>query len=246
MQLPVTIKIAEVLNGYPTKNYLASKTIQAKDVKISTVPSTSNSSTITKFTFDDPVYVEPAREYALVIGSDSPEYELFISEIGEEVLGASPTRRISEQPYAGSLFRSQNSSTWTPYQNQDLMFVINKAVFSNSGTATFNLETSPAANVDIDRVMLISSDLKFPISSVDYRLRGTFSSNSQQENIGVYLVPYVPTEYGALLDRSGKPASGSFLNRRRLLRGNANSFLMTLEMSSRNADVSPIVNLERL
>lgn len=246
MQLPVTVKIAEVLNGYPTKNYLASKTLQAKDVNISDVPSTSNTSTVTKFTFDDPVFLEPAREYAIVIGSDSPDYELYISEIGEDVLGSSPTRRISEQPYAGSLFRSQNSSTWTPYQNQDLMFVINKAVFASSGTATFNLEMPPIANVDIDRVMLVSSDLKFPVGSVEYRLKGIFSSNSQQESTGVYVVPYGAVEYGTLLDRSGKPASGSFLNRRRMIRGNSNSFIMTLEMSSTNGDISPVVNLERL
>ena len=67
MQLPITLKIAEVQNGYPTKNYLAAKTLQSKDVKISAVPSTSNAATVTKFTFDDPVYLEPAREYALVI-----------------------------------------------------------------------------------------------------------------------------------------------------------------------------------
>ena len=246
MQLPVTVKIAEVLNGYPTKNYLASKTLQAKDVNTSDIPDVNDTSTATKFTFDDPVYLEPAREYALVIGSDSPDYELFISEIGEEVLGSTPVRRISEQPYAGSLFRSQNSSTWTPYQNQDLMFVINKAVFASSGTATFALESPPTANIDVDRVMLVSSDLKFPVGIVDYRLRGVFSSNSQQETTGVYLVPYNAVEYGSLLDRSGKPASGSFLNRRRMLRGNTNSFVMTLEMSSTNGDVSPVVNLERL
>jgi hypothetical protein len=246
MQLPVTVKIAEVLNGYPTKNYLASKTIQAKDVNVSDVPSTSNTSTITKFTFDDPVYLEPAREYAIIVGSDSPDYELYISEIGEDVLGSSPTRRISEQPYAGSLFRSQNSSTWTPYQNQDLMFVINKAVFASAGTATFNLDMPPTANVDVDRIMLVSSDLKFPVGIVDYKLKGIFSSNSQQESTGVYVVPFGAVEYGTLLDRSGKPASGSFLNRRRMIRGNSNSFIMTLEMSSTNGDVSPVVNLERL
>lgn len=246
MQLPVTVKIAEVLNGYPTKNYLAQKTLQAKDVNVSDLPDTSNTATITKFTFDDPVYLEPAREYAIVVGSDSPDYELFIAEIGEDVLGASPTRRISEQPYAGSLFRSQNSSTWTPYQNQDLMFIINKAVFSSSGTATFNLDMPPTANIDVDRIMLISSDLKFPVGSVDYRLRGLFSSNSQQETTGVYVVPYAAVEYGTILDRSGKPTSSSFLNRRRLVRGNSNSFIMTLEMSSTNGDVSPVVNLERL
>lgn len=246
MQLPVTVKIAEVVNGYPTKNYLASKTLQTKDVKISDVPSTSNTSTSTKFTFDDPVYLEPSKEYAITVQSDSPDYELFIAELGQDVVGVTPTRRISEQPYAGSLFRSQNSTTWTPYQNQDLMFVLNKAIFRDSGTATFNLEETPTANVDVDRVMLISSDLKFPVGVVDYRLRGIYSQDSTQEATGIYLNPNSPVEYGTVLDRSGKTDSASFLNRRRIIRGNANSFLMTVEMSSTNGDVSPFVNLERL
>lgn len=246
MQLPVTVKIAEVLNGYPTKNYVASKTIQAKDIKTSDLPSTADASTKTKFTFDDPVYLEPNREYALVVGSDSPEYELFIAELGEDVLGSNPVRRISEQPYAGSLFRSQNSSTWTAYQNQDLMFVINKAVFESSGTATFNLEETPTANVDVDRVMVLASDLKFPKALVDYRLQGIYSYTKDYETNGIYTIPYFNLEYGVIQDRSGKETSGNFLNRRKVIRGNANSYLMTVEMSSTDADISPIVNLERL
>ena len=246
LQLPVTVKIAEVQNGYPTKNYLAAKTIQAKDVKISEIPSTSNTATITKFTFDDPVYLEPNREYAIIIGSDSPDYEVWIAELGTDVLGVSPARRISEQPYAGSFFRSQNSSTWSPYQNQDLMFVLNKAVFETSGTATFNLDETPTSNTIIDRVMLMSSDLRFPAGIVDYNLKGKYAIDSTMENAGVFLTPYVALEYGTLLDRSGKEASASFLNRRLIQRGNANSFVMSVQMSSSNPDVSPIVNTERL
>jgi hypothetical protein len=246
LQLPVTVKIAEVQNGYPTKNYLAAKTIQAKDVNVSTVPSTSNAATITKFTFDDPVYLEPDREYAIIIGSDSPDYEVWIAELGTDVLGASPARRISEQPYAGSFFRSQNSSTWTPYQNQDLMFVLHKAVFESAGTATFNLEEAPTTDIPVDRVTLISSELKFPVGTVDYKLKGTYAVDGTAETTGVYLVPFNSVEYGTLLDKSGKTSSTSFLNRRLLTHGNANSFIMTVEMSSSNPDISPIINAERL
>ena len=245
MQLPVTVKIAEVQNGYPTKNYLASKTIQAKDVKISDLPDTSNAATITKFTFDDPVYLQPATEYAITVSSDSPDYELYIAELGADVLGASPPRRISEQPYSGVLFRSQNSSTWSPYQNQDLMFVLNKAVFTSSGTASFNLEETPLANTDIDKVMLVSTDLTFPAANVDYRLRGVFTSNSNYESgSGVSLSPHKPVEYGLIADNSGK--TQATLNRRRILRGNADSLLMTTELTTTNPDVSPIINYDRL
>ena len=41
---------------------------------------------------------------------------------------------ISQQPYLGSLFKSQNASTWEPSQWEDLKFVINKDVFETSGT----------------------------------------------------------------------------------------------------------------
>ena len=245
MQLPVTVKITEVQNGYPTKNYLASKTIQAKDVNVSNLPSTSNSATITKFTFDDPVYLQPATEYAITISSDSPDYELYIAELGADVLGAEIPRRISEQPYSGVLFRSQNSSTWSPYQNQDLMFVVNKAVFNSSGTVTFNLEEIPIANTDIDKIMLISTDLTFPVANVDYRLRGVYTSNSAYEaGSGVSLSPHKPVEYGLIADNSGK--TKATMNRRRILRGNANSMIMTTELSTINSDVSPIINYDRL
>jgi hypothetical protein len=245
MQLPVTVKIAEVQNGYPTKNYLAQKTLQAKDVNVSDLPSTSNAATLTKFSFDDPVYLEPSREYAITIQSDSPDYELFIAELGQDVLGASPPRRISEQPYAGVLFRSQNSSTWSPYQNQDLMFVLNKAVFATSGTATFNLDETPMANTDVDRVMLISTDLTFPAANVQYRLKGVYTSNSAYEaGTGIPLLPHRPIEYGLIADASGK--SSTALNRRRVLRGNANSYILTTELTTTDPDISPVVNYDRL
>lgn len=245
MQLPVTVKIAEVQNGYPTKNYVASKTLQAKDVNVSDLPSTSNSSTVTKFTFDDPVYLEPAREYAITVQSDSPDYELYIAEIGSDVLGAVPTRRISEQPYSGTLFRAQNSSTWAPYLNEDLMFVLNKAVFNTSGTATFNLKDTPLANTDVDRVMLITSSLTFPAANATYSLKGINSSTNAYDSAnGVNLIPNKMLEYGSLGDASGKTRFTR--NSRRLKTGNANSFILSTELTTTSTDVSPIVNLERL
>lgn len=243
MQLPITVKIAEVSNGYPTKNYLASKTIQCKDVKISSLPSTSNAATVTKFTFDDPVYLQPNHEYAIVIGSDSPDYSVYTAVIGEDVLGSSPTRRISEQPYAGSLFRSQNSSTWTPYQNEDLMFVVNKAVFTSSGSVTFNMEDAPIGMGFIDKALLISSDLGFPAANLNYQIKSIYSTDGSYD-AGNYITPYKPLEYGSLLDKSNK--TGQNQNRRIIRPGNANSVILTVDMYSSDPDISPILNTERL
>ena len=241
MQLPVTVKIAEVSNGYPTKNYLASKTIQAKDVKISNLPSTSNAATVTKFTFDDPIYLQPNQEYAIIIGSDSPDYSVYTAVIGDDVLGSNPTRRISEQPYAGSFFRSQNSSTWTPYQNEDLMFVINKAVFASSGTAVFNLEEAPVGMGLVDKTILMSSDLTFPVANLNYQLKGIYASSALYDS-GNYVTPYRTLEYGSLFDKSNKTGT----NRRVLRLANANSFILTVDMYTSDSNVSPILNTERL
>ena len=39
---------------------------------------------------------------------------------------------ISQQPYLGSLFKSQNGTTWDPSQYEDMKFVIRKAVFNTA------------------------------------------------------------------------------------------------------------------
>lgn len=245
MLLPVTVKIAEVVNGFPTQTYLGSSTVQFDKVKVSTNPSSSNTSTVTKFNFTDPVYLQPNREYALIVNSDSPDYEVYVAEMGSLVLGAAQPRRISDQPYAGAFFRAQNSSTWAPYNNIDLMFVINKAVFNSSGSAVFNLADTPIANLDIDRVTLLSTDLRFPKGAVQYSVKGMYAYNSNQDT-GITVEPNSVLEYGSVLDRSANTASASFLNRRRIHGGNANSVQLTVTMTSTDTDISPIINLERL
>lgn len=252
IQLPVTVKIAEVVNGFPTKNYLASKTLKAKDVRISTNPSTANAeiyaATRTKFTFNDPVYLQPDSEYAIVVSSESPEYELYVAELGGEVLGADPPRRISEQPYAGSLFRSQNATTWTPYQNQDLMFVINKAVFNGTGSVTFNLQDSPLYQMNLDRLILHSNELTFPSSQLNYTFGGIIKATGQLESTSNYhtIIPHKSFNFSDLVDRSNKITSANSYNSRLIQFGNANSVIVRADFTTSDPDVSPIFNKESI
>jgi hypothetical protein len=240
LQLPISVKIARVQNGYPTKNYIAVSTIKCKDVNVSTSPSVDDPSTATKFRFKDPVYLLPDTEYALIVYSDSPEYECYIAELGGNVLGADPPQRISEQPYAGSFFRSQNATTWTAYQNEDLMFVINKAVFESTGTATFNLKESPEASMNVDRLLLNTNKLTFPVGSVDFKVKGIYKSNSAYD-IYNYITPYQQFEYGKLNE-----ASVTYLNTRKILQGNSNSLFVLAEFASSDPDVSAIFNKQTL
>lgn len=132
--IPVSAQLRLMENGIPTPKILplSTVTVYPEDVEIS-----ENASIPTRFTFPAPVYVNDTDEYCLVIFSDSNEYTVWISEMGRvDITG---DRTISAQPYAGVLFKSQNASTWSPNQLQDLKFTIYRAEFSTSpGKLTLN------------------------------------------------------------------------------------------------------------
>jgi len=135
--IPVSMQIRTMENGYPTKTILpfSDVTITPNDVDIS-----STAAIPTRFTFRSPVYIKASTEYCFVLLSDSNEYKVWISRMGD--IEVSGTRTISEQPYAGVLFKSQNASTWTADQYEDLKFIINRAKFT-SLTGTLALNNSP-------------------------------------------------------------------------------------------------------
>ena len=127
-EIPVAIDIRTVENGTPTQVIVPfSKVIkQAEDVVTST-----DASVPTTFVFDSPVYIGHQQEHAIVVTSDSNQFKVFISLLGEDAIDAAHAgEKISEQPYIGVLFKSQNASTWTPSQFEDLMFKIYRADFT--------------------------------------------------------------------------------------------------------------------
>lgn len=147
--LPVTLQIRTVENGYPTATVLAfaDVTLNPDMVNLSSTKVTyvdERGKTITEpsydtpttFEFESPVFVEDGQEYAIVLLSNSAKYRVWIAEVG----GIVPNRNIviSKQPYNGVLFKSQNASTWTANQNQDLKFTIYRANFDKNAVA--NLE----------------------------------------------------------------------------------------------------------
>ena len=106
--IPVTCQIREMQNGYPTTKVLpfGSVTFSPHRLMCLLMPSVA-----TTFVFDAPVYVKNGVEVAIVLQTDSDKYLAWISRMGELDVGGS--RMVSEQPYLGVLFKSQNNSTWT-------------------------------------------------------------------------------------------------------------------------------------
>ena len=148
-RIPVSVQVREMANGYPTTKVLAFSDVTLLPSQINL---SENGTVSTKFTFPSPVYVTENREYCLVVLSDSNEYKLWISRMGEDDI--TNDRTISEQPYAGVLFKSQNASTWTADQYEDLKFILHKAEFTMNkvGTAVFNNSELALGNGGISRL----------------------------------------------------------------------------------------------
>ena len=243
VQFPVNCRIVTTLNGFPTETIIAVATVEWKDVKTSDIPDATDTDTITKFSFPDPVYLTPDTEYALVVQSESPDYEVFISELGQDILGSNPPRRVSEQPYVGSFFRSQNASTWTPYQNQDLMFVINKCSFTKDTIARVGFQHTPVTKLALmDRLFLHATAASFSSTDIDYKIKTKSANTGAMDSDFITISPNKVYSFGGDLSTSIKSSS-----RRRLLSaGSKQSINVQLEMVTTDADVSPIINRERL
>jgi len=137
---PVIVQLRTVENGIPTSLPLPFSEVEVLPADIT--PST-DASKKTEVKFDAPVYLENGKEYAIVLLSDSTEYQVWISRMGEEDiqtrdLPESAKRIVAQQPTLGSLFKSQNGSTWEPSGYEDLKFTLYRAKF-NTTPATFSL-----------------------------------------------------------------------------------------------------------
>jgi len=155
--LPVYCQIREVQNGLPSSTILAFSEVELSADEVNT---SDDATVATKFTFDSPVYLNGNREYALVLLSDSTDYTAWISRIGESDVTSIATEAgqvlVSAQPILGSLFKSQNASTWDASQYEDLKFELYRADFVTNGSVQFFNPTLPT---DISRLRRDAFDI---------------------------------------------------------------------------------------
>ena len=135
--IPITLQIRGVVNGYPSPEILAFGEVVKEAVNVST---SADATAATTFTFPGPVYLRPNQEYALCLLANSNAYRVYTAEIGQNSIGT--TRRISTQPYAGVFFKSQNGSTWSADQTKDLMFKIKRANFDTTASGIVNFDNA--------------------------------------------------------------------------------------------------------
>ena len=184
-EIPVALDIRTVENGNPTQTVLPfSKVVkQADDVFTS-----ADASKPTTFTFKAPVFIPYRTEHAMVLTSDSNQYKVYISLLGRDAIDAAHLgEKISEQPYIGVLFKSQNASTWTPSQYEDLMFKIYRAEFTLPTIAAPSrliLENGELGESNGGSLNLFTNPLR---TTVDSDLIRVFHSNHGMQSILNYV-----------------------------------------------------------
>ena len=146
--IPVTIQLRTMKGGFPTQKILPFSEIIMNPEEINV---SGDGSVATSVNFKAPVYLEGNTEYAVCVASNSTKYSVYISRIGENDILTDAF--ISNQPYLGSLFKSQNASTWEPSQWEDLKFVLYRADFVEQGQIEFYNPALSQGNKQIPRLM---------------------------------------------------------------------------------------------
>jgi len=139
----ITIQVRTTEFGIPTLQIIGDPvTLRPTDVVSGTTIFRDNvsedGSVATRVTFPYPIFLPPGLEYAIVLmAPQSDEYRVFTARMGEKTISTQnlpdvESVRYTSQFAIGSLFKSQNGSTWTPDQYEDLKFKLYKANFTQT------------------------------------------------------------------------------------------------------------------
>jgi len=230
--VPVTVEIRPVVNGYPSSLEIMPfgvTTVDADTITVSAVANTPSTTEFTKFIFNNPVFLSPGQ-YALVIKGPSQKYRIYTAVLGDFLLNQ-PDQRVSAQPYIGSMFKSQNASTWSPEQYEDIMFRVNTATFDTVNQAVVNLVSeSPIQNVRYDVFYTYGETLSFADTGASYFYRSTDESSQTLSG----LVPYQLGKNEAMKER------------KIILKNQGDTLRFSLNLNTNIEAIAPVVDLNRL
>ena len=225
--LPITFEIRPVVNGYPSSidSIPFSRVVLLPDqINIS-----EDSSVSTEFVFENPVYLQ-SGEYAIVLITNSGNYNVFVSEVGQFDLISE--QRITSQPYLGSFFKSQNSSTWTAEQMMDLKFKIHKCLFDTTGgTLQFNFDET---DFSTESTGVINGANLFKFNATTITPSETsfdYSVTFETDNIEI------PCNNGENI---------IFTQKKSIADASVDTIIGKITFNTTNDDVSPILDLQRV
>lgn len=171
--IPVILELREVENGYPSNR------IVSNDARVSLNPDqvqiSQDASLATSFVFTRPIYLEEDRDYCFVLMANTNDYHVWTSKLGEK--SVENGRTVFEQPFIGTMFKSENNITWSAEQTEDIKFRVWKANFNTNVQATLNY-TAPA-----DRILVYGEQFTVqngsPSVTVDFNHRHALNVDSR-------------------------------------------------------------------
>ena len=205
--MPVSVEIRTMHNGYPANVVVPFSTVTKNPADVNT---STDGSVATTFTFESPVFLDDGVEYCFVVYTNSSDYECFVSRMGEKDLATGQT--IAEQPYAGSLFKSQNNSTWTAEQTDDLKFHLKRCVFDTTKIpyVVFDNAALPEHILQNNPIQTFSGQSYIKVYSYTHGMYDTSSnvtlSNVKGDTTGSVLTIGTPSVSG------GTPVNGTYTN----------------------------------
>ena len=276
---PVTISIVGTTNGYPNGDTLDNSqvTLTSEHIITSEEPHYLDDTTYTLFKFPAPVYLEAGKLYAMIVRCPtSNEYSIYTAQLGDNAIASStknlPTdatpatvTKINSSPYVGALFVSQNLQTWTADQNESMMFVMNRCVFSktvnptlqfvvpnrlpyrkvvendisyylNPNTTSNKIVTSANTNVPIHALNITTTDFLPGSTTLNYSYGSTLNTTfTAAATAGVTPGKYGTPTYDDIYLNDG-------FGERVLVADSNTSFSLYANMSTTDDAVSPIIS----
>jgi len=131
--------------------------------------SASNSVTPSRFKFKHPVYLRNNTEYALTIETDSIDYELWSSKLGEQEVTSNVS--VTTQPSLGSLYKSQNTDVWSEDLFEDLKFTLYRAEFYTDGVGELKL-TNENLGYELLDASPFETSVRSPVNATSSLFKG--------------------------------------------------------------------------
>lgn len=217
---PIAVELRQVINGTPSTTEVLSGSFALIDAAdVGTYDSVSGKVPATNFTFPHIQYLRPG-EWAFCVLTKSARYTLLSSQV---------TTDQTKQPFAGRLFKAQNTGNWVGDTNEDLTFVLRKAKFDTGSVTIEATSVASADTVEFNRLRLLSTAVEFgDTATVKYSLQTTNAGSRTK------------SDYQEI-----QPGNNAELTGRQELK-NAGDGKLLIEITSKSTDVSPMIDRQLL
>jgi len=215
-KLPIGIELRPMVSGKPsTTEYFSGSFAMLNPENVNVYDSVTTNSPATIFTFSHPIYLRPG-EYAFCVRTKSDKYQLFSAKQGDG--------KTVKQPFAGLLFKPQNTGNWIGDSNEDLTFVIRKAKFQ-TGSSTFTMKSPALTSTEFSKLRLLSTEINFgSTAQVEYKIQTTQAGS------------------GIKSDFNSIPVGGFAKIDSRQVAKTEGDVTLQVTMSTKNSDVSPVLD----